>query len=53
MSMTSSSVYIVNHERILNFFLIIYLEQENVCWGNIEKINPFEDKVWHTCVMLQ
>ena len=42
-----SSVYIVNCEHISNFLLIIDFEQANVCWGNIEKLNTFEDKIWY------
>ena len=40
-----SSVYIVNCEHISNFLIIIGFEQVKICWGNIEKINTFEDKI--------
>ena len=42
-----SSVYIVNGEHISNFLLFIDFEKTNLCWGNIEKINTFEDKIWY------
>ena len=41
-----SSVYIVNCKHISNF-LFIDFEQANVRWGNIEKINTFEGKIWY------
>ena len=40
-----SSVYIINCEHISNFLIIIGFEQVKICWGNIEKINTFEDKI--------
>ena len=40
-----SSVFIVNCKHILNFVLIVELEQAHVYWVHIEKINNFEDKI--------
>ena len=40
-----SSVFIVNCKHILNFALILELEQANVCGVYIEKTNTFEGKV--------
>ena len=31
-------------KHISNFFLFTDFEQENVYWGNVDKVNTFEDK---------
>ena len=38
-----SSVVIVNCDHISNFVLNIDLEQANVCYDHMEKINTFEE----------
>ena len=40
-----SSVFFVNCEHILNFVLIVNLEQGSIWWVYIEKANTFEDKI--------
>ena len=42
-----SSVCKINREHISNFLLFIDFERANVCWGNIEKLNTFEEKIWY------
>ena len=38
---------IVNRKHILNFVLIVYFEQANVCLVHTEMANIFEDKIKH------
>ena len=40
-----SNVYIVNCKHISNFLQTIDIEQANVFWVHIEKINSFEDRI--------
>ena len=38
-------VFIVNYEPISLFFLIVDIQQANVCWVHIENTITFEDKI--------
>ena len=43
-----SGVFIVNCEHISLFVLIAYIEGANVSWGNIEKINGQQYRIYQT-----
>ena len=39
--------FLFNCKHISNFFLIVGIEQANVCFVHIEKVNIFKDKIGH------